>query len=165
MKNPYKFILLSVSFILLILAIFAFYKYKQNQNKIKFLNSKVNDLRQKLDTANYRISDLENKLLNIQYFDNKYPFDNKTSIRKRKFPMDVSNYTGTVIETQIDGDFEGWDGNTIFKMTDGTIWQQVSYDYTYDYAYMPDVIIYKKDGAYYMKVEDVEDEIEVRRIK
>ena len=68
------------------------------------------------------------------------------------------------MESQIDGDFEGWDGNTIFKMMNGTIWQQVSYDYTYHYAFMPTVIIYKKSGAYYMKVEGVDKEIKVRRL-
>jgi hypothetical protein len=31
--------------------------------------------------------------------------------------------------------------------------------------YMPDVIIYKKGGTYYMKVEDVDDEIQVTQIK
>jgi hypothetical protein len=70
-----------------------------------------------------------------------------------------------VIESQIDGDFEGWEGETIFKLTNGQIWQQASYDYAYNYAYMPEVIIYKTSGGYKMKVEDIEDVIDVVRIK
>lgn len=79
-----------------------------------------------------------------------------------------SNYylpTSNVIETKIDGEFEGWEGETIFKMMDGSIWQQSSYAYNYHYAYMPDVLIYRKNGNYYMKVEDVEDTIQVTRLK
>lgn len=84
----------------------------------------------------------------------------------------IPSYTNTsyynnsnVIETQIDGDFNGWEGETIFKMMDGSIWQQSSYDYTYEYAYSPEVIIYMKNGSYYMKVEDVDDVIEVTRLR
>lgn len=69
------------------------------------------------------------------------------------------------IETQIDGDFEGWDGETIFKLTNWQIWQQSSYAYTYHYAFMPKVIIYKASTCWKMKVEDVSDTICVQRIK
>ena len=31
----------------------------------------------------------------------------------------------SVIETYIDGDFEGWEGETIWKMDNGQIWQQL----------------------------------------
>ena len=31
---------------------------------------------------------------------------------------------GSVIESKIDGEFEGWEGDTIFKMMNGQIWQQ-----------------------------------------
>lgn len=74
-------------------------------------------------------------------------------------------FTGSVMETTIDGDFEGWEGETIFKMMNGTIWQQASYSYTYTYKFMPRVIIYKNSGQYYMKVEDMSDAIAVRQLK
>jgi hypothetical protein len=79
-------------------------------------------------------------------------------------PMRRASET-SVIESQIDGDFEGWDGETIFKLTNGQIWQQTGYDYTYSYAYMPEVTIYKTSGGWKMKVEDVEETIYVRRLK
>ena len=37
--------------------------------------------------------------------------------------------TPAVIESQIDGEFEGWEGETVFVLTNGQIWQQSSYDY------------------------------------
>ena len=70
-----------------------------------------------------------------------------------------------VVKSEIDGEFHGWDGETIFKLTNGQIWQQAEYDYDYEYAYRPEVLIYKTAGGYKMKVEDVKDTIYVKRIK
>jgi hypothetical protein len=69
------------------------------------------------------------------------------------------------IESTISGDFEGWDGETIFKLDNGQIWQQSEYDYTYDYEYHPDVTIYQTSAGCRMKVEGLDETILVRRIK
>jgi hypothetical protein len=69
------------------------------------------------------------------------------------------------IETTISGEIEGWDGDTIFKLDNGQIWQQASYDYTYFYAYRPDVTIYQTSTGCRMKVEDENDTVLVKRIK
>ena len=78
---------------------------------------------------------------------------------------DETSNAADVIECKIDGEFNGWDGETIFKLTNGQIWQQASYAYTYHYAYRPSLLIYKSEGGYKMKVEEVSDEIYVKRIK
>lgn len=77
----------------------------------------------------------------------------------------ASSASGSLIETQIDGEFHGWDGETVFKLANGQIWQQSEYDYDYEYAYRPDVMIYKTDTGYKMKVEDVSDPVSVKRLK
>lgn len=69
------------------------------------------------------------------------------------------------IESQIDGTFEGWSGETVFKLTNGQIWQQSSYAYTYHYAYRPEVLIYSGGGGCMMKVDGVSDSISVKRLK
>ena len=70
------------------------------------------------------------------------------------------------IETQIDGDFNGWDGETIYKLRNGQIWQQAAYHYHYHYAYAPEVTIYSTTGGCSMRVSDDDDEpISVRRLK
>jgi hypothetical protein len=69
------------------------------------------------------------------------------------------------IETQIDGDFEGWEGETIVKLTNGQIWQQSSYYYEYYYAYRPEVLIYRSGSVYKMKVEGTDEAVEVKRLK
>ena len=70
-----------------------------------------------------------------------------------------------VVETQIEGEFEGWSGNTVFKLANGQIWQQASYAYTYHYAYRPNVLIYKAGAVYQMKVDGVDQPIQVKRLK
>jgi hypothetical protein len=69
------------------------------------------------------------------------------------------------IESQIDGTFEGWSGETVFKLTNGQIWQQSSYAYTYHYAYRPKVLIYSGSDGCKMKVDGVSDSISVKRLK
>lgn len=70
-----------------------------------------------------------------------------------------------VIESQIDGDFEGWEGETIVKTTDGHIWQQTTYYYEYRYAFMPKALIFRAGDGYKMKVEGVEKSVEVKQLK
>jgi hypothetical protein len=69
------------------------------------------------------------------------------------------------VESTIEGDFNGWDGETIFKLDNGEIWEQEEYDYFYSYSYRPDVTIYQTDSGCRMKVADVDETILVRRIK
>ena len=77
----------------------------------------------------------------------------------------ASKISSDVIETCVDDDFEGWDGNTIFKLCNGQIWQQDEYAYTYHYAYRPDVLIVKTGTGYRMKVEGIAESIRVKRLK
>src|SRR3989344_2622108 len=46
------------------------------------------------------------------------------------------------IESSIDGEFNGWEGETIYKLINGQYWQQSAYHYHYHYAYSPKVLIY-----------------------
>ena len=71
----------------------------------------------------------------------------------------------SLIESRIDGEFKGWEGETIFKLANGQIWQQASYAYTYSYAYSPAVIIFRTASGYQMQVEGVSGRIAVRRLK
>uniref|UniRef100_UPI0040475864 hypothetical protein n=1 Tax=Limnohabitans sp. TaxID=1907725 RepID=UPI0040475864 len=73
--------------------------------------------------------------------------------------------TPPTIESQIDGEFEGWEGETIVKLTNGQIWQQTEYHYHYHYAYMPKVLIYRSGSGYKMKVDGIERSVGVVHIK
>ena len=68
-------------------------------------------------------------------------------------------------ESKIDGEFKGWDAETLFKLENGQIWQQVSYAYNYHYVFRPNVMIIKTDGGYRMKVDGVSSMILVKQLK
>jgi len=72
---------------------------------------------------------------------------------------------GGVIDTYIDGDFNGWDGETVFRLQNGQIWQQASYAYTYSYAYSPRVLIYPSNGGWHMQVDGMTESIPVQRLR
>jgi len=71
----------------------------------------------------------------------------------------------SVIESKIDGKFEGWEGETIVKLMNGQIWQQTEYYYHYHYAFMPEVLIYKSGGGWKMKVEGIDRAVGVQQIE
>lgn len=60
-----------------------------------------------------------------------------------------------VYEGQIDGDFNGWEGETVYKLMDGRIIQQSSYHYHYHYSYSPTVIICRSSRGLMIKVDGV----------
>ena len=64
-----------------------------------------------------------------------------------------SGSSSAVIRSRIDGDFNGWEGETIYRLQNGQIWQQASYYYHYHYAYSPKVTIYEDSGVFKMIIE------------
>lgn len=80
-------------------------------------------------------------------------------------PTAAVRSTSSVIESKIDGDFEGWEGETIVKLANGQIWQQAAYHYEYHYAFMPDVLIYRSGGEYKMKVDGTDEAVVVTQLK
>lgn len=130
---------------------------KQLSLEISNLESRISDLKSEISNLEETNESLQDRLSEVKHFDEFSSYST--------YSRSAVTYTGSAMETQIDGEFNGWEGETIFKMLNGSIWQQASYDYEYHYAYMPDVLIYRKGGSYYMRVEGVEDEIRVNRIK
>lgn len=93
-------------------------------------------------------------------FDGQETFGSPSRINAGSIPT-----PSAVIESKVDGEFEGWDGETIVKLMNGQIWQQARYHYEYHYAYMPDVLIYKSGSRWKMKVEGTDEAVEVERLK
>ena len=61
---------------------------------------------------------------------------------------------------QVEDEWEGWDGDTVVTLTDGSVWKQEEYHYEYRYAYRPYVVISNN----VMHVEGMSRAIRVRRI-
>lgn len=70
-----------------------------------------------------------------------------------------------MIDSQIDEEFTGWDGETIFRLMNGQIWQQTSYSYTYHYDFIPKVLIFRTGGGYIMQVDGIQERIGVRLLR
>jgi len=60
---------------------------------------------------------------------------------------------------QLEGEFEGWSGDTIFEFTNGQIWRQCEYSYSYSYAYRPGAKIWNKSGDYFLEVDGMKQMI------
>ena len=60
----------------------------------------------------------------------------------------------------VDGSWEGWSGDTIVQLTDGSVWRQDEYHYEYHYAYRPAVTV--SNGK--MLVKEMRKPIRVRRL-
>jgi hypothetical protein len=73
--------------------------------------------------------------------------------------------TPGLIESTIDGEFKGWEGETIIKLMNGQVWQQTEYHYHYHYAYMPKIIIVATPGGYKAKVDGVSKAVGVTRLR
>lgn len=106
---------------------------------------------------------------NISNLQNRRIIKEKTQNRSKtkKYSNLNSTFitTSNIIESSIDGEFNGWEGETVVKLINGQIWQQSSYHYEYNYEYMPDVLIYKSGIGYKMKVEGSDEDVEVKRLK
>ena len=72
---------------------------------------------------------------------------------------------GSVIESNIDGQWDGWDGDTIVKLTNGQIWQQLGLHLSLTLGLGNDVFIYEKAGTWYMQVEGEDEAVAVYRLK
>jgi len=83
----------------------------------------------------------------------------------RPAPYPVGGVGVQVDQGQIDGDFNGWEGETIYKLMDGRVIQQAQYHYHYHYAYAPKVIIYNDSGYKIHVVGDNDQDVGIRFLR
>ncbi len=81
------------------------------------------------------------------------------------FGSGAEDQSEAAVASNIVDPFEGWTGQTVFRLRNGQIWQQVSPGYIYRYAYMPRVLILPTINGYRMKVEGVSQTVQVRRLR
>lgn len=65
---------------------------------------------------------------------------------------------------KVDGDFKGWNGESIIKLTNGEFWKQSEYYYEYLYAFMPNVTLIHSPTGYKMKVDGIDKEVSVEKL-
>ena len=70
-----------------------------------------------------------------------------------------------VEEGQLKGSFRGFKNrDTIFAFNGGQKWKQAEYKYHYFYAYRPGAKVIQDGGRFIIKVEGLNDSVEVRRV-
>jgi hypothetical protein len=69
-----------------------------------------------------------------------------------------------VFESQIDGNFYGMDGSSVYILTNGHIYQQSQVKYQYCYSYCPSVKIWKDHSQYFLDVDGMNEMIEVKKV-
>ena len=57
-----------------------------------------------------------------------------------------------VIESQIRGRFSGWNGRSVYTLTNGQRWQQAKFKQKHVVKYMPQVLIYHDGRSHIMQV-------------
>ena len=74
---------------------------------------------------------------------------------------------GDVLVARLVGNFTGWGNNTVFKLDNGQVWEQVDDSMLSIGAIKNPKVTIKKGliSAYYLSVEGVNDSVLVRRIK
>ena len=68
------------------------------------------------------------------------------------------------VRSQIEGEFTGYNGGAVFKLTNGQVWQQRKYKYKYKYKYRPKVRIFKNSGHTFMEFDCMDEPVEVIRL-
>ena len=70
-----------------------------------------------------------------------------------------------IIESHISGSWGGWQGDTIVKLANGQIWQQVGLALSLAVGLGNEVLVFPKNGGYYMLVEDEDEAVQVVQLK
>jgi len=121
------------------------------------------DIRQFMGSGEFKAAGLDK--LSARELEALNQWLGKFMVRTFQTSQGSSSGCSSVVESQIEGNFEGWSGETTFKLSNGQIWQQSSYSYTYHYAYRPEVTIFLSGGGCKMKVHGVSESLPVRRLK
>lgn len=71
----------------------------------------------------------------------------------------------TPVESRIHGNFEGWTGDTTFRLVNGEVWQQTDGTHASHAAFRPRVTINQDGADYRMKIEGADTSVAVRRVR
>ncbi len=86
--------------------------------------------------------------------------------------LSVSNLSNTggitknvsVIESRINGTFDGFEFGKLFKLMNGQIFEQTTSRYSYSYRLNPDVFIVQRGSQYSMQVDGTSDSVNVKLV-
>ncbi|HZZ91239.1 MAG TPA: hypothetical protein VFE23_01685 [Usitatibacter sp.] len=65
----------------------------------------------------------------------------------------------------LEDEFEGFDEEALFELSDGTFWVQDEYRYWYFYAYRPEVELFESAGSVKLRVTGQSESVRVRNVQ
>ena len=78
-------------------------------------------------------------------------------------PVSVAQLT-SVISSRIDGVFNGWDGDSIYALTNGQLWKQAQWVLENKWLFRPKALVFYYFG-WKMKVDGSSKTVRVTRLK
>ncbi len=72
--------------------------------------------------------------------------------------------TASTSKLRVQGEFLGWNGQTIFRLSDGTTWQQAKHDVFFYRANDPEVILEQGAGKFFLSLPGTGKKVEVRQL-
>ena len=73
--------------------------------------------------------------------------------------------SGSAIESNVNGSWGGWQGDTIVKLINGQIWKQVGLHLSLSLGLGSEVLIYQKGSLHYMMIEGENEAVAVIRLQ
>ena len=67
-------------------------------------------------------------------------------------------------DSKIVGEFNGWNGDDVYELINGSKWELTRHKYKYRYKYRPKARILKDGSKYYLEVDGMDEMVEVRRV-
>jgi hypothetical protein len=84
---------------------------------------------------------------------------------KKLDAQNLSKSGSTVILSSIDGSWDGWSGDTIVRLLNGQIWEQVGASLSLSLGLGNEVFIYESSGRFFMMVDGETEAVAVERLK
>ncbi|MEQ1750754.1 MAG: hypothetical protein ABL974_15100, partial [Prosthecobacter sp.] len=72
---------------------------------------------------------------------------------------------GGVMEDHIEGKFDGFEYGRLFKLQNGTIWEQTDTHFEYHYEYAPKAMILTLKEGIFLQVEGLDKKVQVRQVR
>jgi hypothetical protein len=94
------------------------------------------------------------------------PVKEVTEFGQEQLEVPVAAEVPSAITARLKGEFRGWDGNTIFRLDNGQVWQQrVGGGYRSIKMMNPEVVVKKGRFGYYLEILSSGRSVGVKRIR
>lgn len=70
-----------------------------------------------------------------------------------------------ISQSELDGNCRGWDGSTVFKLSNGEVWRQAAYRYRQLHLCSPGVRVWRLGDAFLLEVGGAREVLPVERLR